>query len=85
MHHVLGMRADATEDAEHGLHQARQLDQIAVDEMGEVVKVPDVVALELEAGASRRERRYREIDVLEGIAKHDVPGALQGTAAPSRA
>ena len=31
---VLGMRADAAEDAEHGLDEERRLDQAAVDEMG---------------------------------------------------
>ena len=49
--HVLGMRADAAQDAEHGLDEQRRLDQPAVEEMGEVVEVADVVALELEPGA----------------------------------
>ena len=34
-----------------GLHEERRLDQAAVDEMGQVVEVADVVALELEAHA----------------------------------
>ena len=31
---VLGMRADAAQDAEHGLDEERRLDQAAVEEMG---------------------------------------------------
>src|SRR5262249_20071447 len=42
-HHILRMRADAAEDAEHALHQEGRLDQLALREMSEVVQVTDVV------------------------------------------
>ena len=48
---VLGVGADAAEDAEDRLHEQRRLDQPALEEVGEVVEVADVVALELEARA----------------------------------
>ena len=52
VHEVLGVGADAAEDAEDRLHEERRLDQLALEEVGEVVEVPDVVALELEARAA---------------------------------
>ena len=53
-HHVrevAHVRADPAEDADHPLDQERRLDQAAVGEMGEGVKVADIVALELELRA----------------------------------
>jgi hypothetical protein len=74
---ILSMRADAAEDAEHGLHQEGRLDQPAVGEMSEVVKMANVVALELEARAVCRHRGHRELDIFEGVAKNQIAGALQ--------
>ncbi len=51
MDDVLGMRADAAEDAEHALHEERRLDQAAIDEIGAGVEMADVVALDLETRA----------------------------------
>ena len=48
---VLGMRADAAEDAEDRLHEQRRLDQLAVEEMRQRVEMADVVAFEFEARA----------------------------------
>ncbi len=45
------MRPDAAEDAKHRLHEQRRLDEPALQEMGEIVKMGGVVALELEAGS----------------------------------
>ena len=50
---VAHVRADAAEDAEDELHEEGRLDEPAVDEMGEIVEVADVVALVLEARAVR--------------------------------
>ena len=52
VHHVVGMRPDAAEDAEHGLDEQRRLDEAALEEMREVVEMGGVVALELEARAA---------------------------------
>ena len=49
---VLGVGADAAEDAEDRLHEERRLDEPALEEVREVVEVADVVALELEARAA---------------------------------
>jgi hypothetical protein len=75
--HILRMRPDAAEDAEDSLHEQRGLDESALEEMGEGVKVGGVVALELEARAGVAERSQHELDVLEGVAKHEVAGVLQ--------
>ena len=56
LHDVLGMRADAAEDAEHRLHEQRRLDHAAVEEVPQRVEMADVVALDLEAGAVLRRR-----------------------------
>ena len=53
VHQVLGLGADAAEDAEDQLHEQRRLDELALEHVREVVEVADVVALELEAGAVR--------------------------------
>src|SRR6266853_5123039 len=50
VHHVLGMRADAAADAEHRLDEKRRLHELAVEEMRRCIQMPDVVALDLEAG-----------------------------------
>jgi hypothetical protein len=71
------MRADAAEDAEHGLHQERRLDQLAFGEMSEVVQVANVVAFELEARAIFRQCSQCKFDIFEGVAKNEIAGALQ--------
>ena len=47
--HVLRVRADAAEDAEHRLDEERRLDDAAVGEMAQRIEMADVVALDLEA------------------------------------
>ena len=71
------MRADAAENAEHGLHQEGWLDHLAFGEMCEVAQVTDVVALELEARAVRRQCGHRELDILERVAKDQVAAIFQ--------
>src|SRR6266536_304743 len=48
VHHVLRMRADAAQDAEHRLHEERRLDHAALGKMRQRVEMADVVALDLE-------------------------------------
>ena len=52
VHEVLCFGSDPAEDAVDGLDQHRRLHQSAIDEVREVVEMPDVVALELELGAA---------------------------------
>ena len=49
---VLGIGADAAENAEDRLHEERRLDEPAVEEMRQGVEMADVVAFELEARAA---------------------------------
>ena len=82
---VLGMRADAAEDAEHALDEERRLDDAAIEEVRSRVQVPDVVALDLEARAVRRARGQDVLDVRERVLEDAVVRAFADTAAPSRA
>ena len=78
MHHVLRIRADAAEDAEDRLHEERRLDELAVEEVGEIVEVADIVALELEAGAVGVAELLQDVfDVLEGVAENVVARVLE--------
>ena len=80
MHEVLGIGADAAQDAEDRLHEERRLDELAVEEVREVVEVPDVVALELEARAAAfAEVLQHVLDVLEGVAEDEVAASPPGT------
>ncbi|KAG0922615.1 hypothetical protein G6F31_019849 [Rhizopus arrhizus] len=71
------MRADAAQDAEHGLDERRRLHQPAVDEVRQVVEVADVVALEFEARAIGVAERQDGFDVLIGVAEDQRAAVLQ--------
>ena len=60
---VLGIGADAAENAEDRLHEQRRLHQLAVEEMRERVEMADVVAFELEA------RAVALAEVLEDVSR----------------
>ena len=77
VHDVLGMRADAAEDAEHALDEQRRLHDAAIEEMLGRVQVADVVALDLEARAVRRARGQDVLDVLERVLEDAVVGRLE--------
>src|SRR4051812_31709129 len=82
MRDIFGMRADASENPEDRLHEQGRLDQTAVQEMLEIIKVPDVVAFELEARAVIGAGRQNEFDVLERIPEHQIARILQMLALP---
>src|SRR6267378_3831964 len=82
MRDVFGVRADAAQDAEHGLHEERRLHQAAVEEVLQIVKVPDVVAFELEASPVFAQRGENELDILEGIAEHEIARVFEMLALP---
>ena len=70
---VLLFGADAAEDAEDGLHEERRADQPPVEEMGEVVEMAGIVALELEAGAVRFSQILENaLYILECISEYEV-------------
>jgi len=65
--------ADAAENAEDRLHKERRLDQTAIDKMRQIVEVPDIVALMLEAGAALfAQPLYDLLDIGEGVAEDEV-------------
>src|SRR5258708_34757949 len=71
------MGADAAQDAEHRLYEQRRLDETAFEKMRQIVKVPDIVAFELEPGVVVLAGPEYEFDVAEGVAKDEVAGAFQ--------
>ena len=50
-HQIVEVGADAAEDAEDQLHEYRRLEQAAVEAMGQVVEVADIIAFVLELDA----------------------------------
>ena len=74
---IFGIGADAAEYAKDGLHKERWLHEAAIEEVGEVIEVADVVALELEAGAVRPHRLQQALDVGEGITEDMPPRHLE--------
>jgi hypothetical protein len=69
VHEVLDVRPDRAEDPEDALHEQRRLASPAVEEVGEVVEVADVVALELEARAARADLVDDRLDVANVFLK----------------
>ena len=68
VHEVVGIGADAAEDAEDRLHEERRLHQSALQKMREVVQMADVVALELEARAAAFSQLLQHaLDILERV------------------
>ena len=56
----------------------RRLDDAAVEEVGEVVEVADVVALELEARAAAFAQLFNDaLDILVGVAEDEVARGLE--------
>src|SRR3982750_3932871 len=73
--HVLGMRADAPENAEYRLDEERRLHEPAVGEVAQRVEMADVVALDLEARVVRAARFEDVLDVLERVLEDALVGA----------
>ena len=71
------MSPDATHDAEDRLDKERRLHLPAVHEVGQIVEMSYVIALELEARFVLRARLQGELDVLEGVSEDQIPCALQ--------
>jgi hypothetical protein len=71
------MGADTAQDAEHRLHEQRRLDEAALEEMRQVIEVPDVVAFELEPGVVVSAGLQHEFDIPERVAENEIAGAFQ--------
>src|SRR5450756_2761732 len=71
------MAADASENAEHRLHEQRRLDQAAIEEMLERVEMADIIALDLETGVIFRAGSEDVFNVSEGVLEHALLGPFQ--------
>jgi hypothetical protein len=75
---VLRRGADAAEDAEDRLDEEGRLDQAAIDDVRQVVEVPNVVALELEARAVGIAKLAEDaFDILECVPEDTVSRAFE--------
>src|SRR5579875_911997 len=77
MHHIFRMRADAAQNAEHGLHEQRRLHQTALQEMRKIVKMPHIVAFKLKAGAGIAQLLERVFDIGKRVAENQVSRTFQ--------
>src|SRR5436309_1849203 len=75
--HVFWVRAYAAEDAEHALHEQWRLNDPEIEEVRKRVKVPNVVALDLEARTIAGASAQDVLDVLEGVLEDTVVGSLE--------
>ena len=75
---IFGVAADASQDAEDRLHEERRLGQTTIDKVGQVVEMPDVVALKLEprpaASAEFFENRF---DVGKRVLEDEVASPFE--------
>src|SRR5437660_8164682 len=70
---VFGIGTDTAEDAKDRLHEKRRFDEPALEEMREVVEMPDIVAFELEAGTAALAQILQDaLDIGEGVAEDEV-------------
>ena len=80
---VFGVGANPAQHTQHELQKDRALDQASVHKVLEVVEVPNVVALEFEAGAMRTTQPFEDIlDVAKGVAEDGSACAFDVIAFP---
>ena len=60
------------EYSQNGLNEKRRLDDPAINEVGEIVKVAHVVALKLEASSAFTKIAEDEFNVREGVPEDEV-------------
>jgi hypothetical protein len=75
--HVFWVRAYAAEDSEYALHEQWRLDDPAIEEVRKRVKVPDVVAFDLEACTIASADAQDVLDVLEGVLEDTIVRPLK--------
>ena len=83
---VLRIRPDPAQDPEDRLHEERPLHHFAVHHVGQVVEVPDIVALELEPRPVPLAQPLDDVlHVLERVAEDVIVRSAPDTASPTRA
>src|ERR1700683_4890877 len=73
---VVGIGADPAEYAEYALHEQRRLRQFAVEEIGEIIQMSDVVAFVLVAGAKVGHDFVNARHVSERVAEDEARAVL---------
>src|SRR5262245_43375419 len=84
MEHILRMRPDAAENAEHGLDEEGWLDDAAIGEMAQCIEMADVIALDFEAGAVLGAGLENVFDIREGVLEDTLPRAFEVRTLPLR-
>ena len=82
MGNILGVRTDAAKETEHRLNKQRWLHYAAIKEMGEVVKVRNIVAFELETGPVFGTGAKNELNIAVSILENQVPALFERFAFP---
>src|ERR1700722_8465524 len=77
MHKVFRIRTHSSEDAEHSLDEKRRLRQLPIGKMREIVKVPDVIALEFESSAVVAHFLQPPLDLSERVRQDEILGHFQ--------
>src|SRR5690606_34487977 len=77
VHQVFRVGPDAAQYAKDRLNERRALYQAAIHEMGQIVQMDDVIALELEAGAIVVALPENGLDILVGILENEIAAVLQ--------
>src|ERR1700683_2016362 len=77
-HEVLGLGADAAQDAEYRLHKEWRLNELFIDEVSQLVEVSDVVAFVFEARAVLFAERLEDtLDIAERITEDEIVAPTQ--------
>src|SRR5690554_1077186 len=78
VHQVFGIGPNAAENAKDRLHEERRLYQLAVKEVGQVVKVAHIVAFEFKSGTVPFSQMLKNLlYILERVAENKVSAILE--------
>src|SRR5271156_6206986 len=77
-HEVLGLGADAAEDAEYRLHEEWRLNELFVDEVSQIVEESDIVAFVLESRTMLFAEHFEDsLDIAKRVAEDEIVAPLQ--------
>jgi hypothetical protein len=77
-HEVLGLGADAAEDAEYRLHEEWRPNELFVDEVSQIVEVSDIVAFVLEARTVLLAERFEDaFNIAKRVAEDEIVAPAQ--------
>ena len=71
-HQIFEIGADPAQYAEDHLDEERRLYRAAIDEMSEIIEVPDIITFMLEPRTCFAHRLKNRCDVAEGVAEDEV-------------